>query len=147
MNNDNVIKLVNENGVPKEYGRIQDLWHLADAVGRGMNFGDHDPEQRELWTQQILEVWHMAHDLKSVVEGQDQAKLVEPKPAVDLPKDLAYVIELAGHRADMWAEFAQNESCQLDEFYECDQEELKLMVDRTDDAVTAVSAWLKDVRS
>ncbi len=65
MNNSNIIKLINENGVEAEYGEIPDLWHAAHKSG----ISRHDREQ-------ILQVWHMAHDLKAVIEGQDQARLV-----------------------------------------------------------------------
>jgi hypothetical protein len=65
MNNDNTIKLINENGAEKEYGRIPDLWHLA------MKLSDDKPTQ-----DAILQVWHMAHDLKSVIEKQGQAKII-----------------------------------------------------------------------
>lgn len=67
MNNSNEIKLINENGAEKSYGQIPDLWHVADHIGS--HFGD---EARE----QVLQVWMMAHDLKSCAENQGQAHIV-----------------------------------------------------------------------
>jgi hypothetical protein len=61
MNNTHEIKLMNENGVEKTYGQIPDLYHLADFAGK--HFGENAREQ-------ILQVWMMAHDLKSVAEEQ-----------------------------------------------------------------------------
>lgn len=61
MNNSSKIKLINENGASKEYGAIPDLWDLAQAVGGRFGY-----EHQEA----ILQVWHMAHDLKAVVEKQ-----------------------------------------------------------------------------
>lgn len=77
MNNSNEIKLINENGAEKTYGEIPDLWHIATAVAEGRDLGEFDQEQRDLWEKMILQVWHMAHDLKSVTEEQGEAGLVE----------------------------------------------------------------------
>ena len=63
MNNDNIIKIINENGAEKEYGRIPDLWHIAMRRNKA---------EREA----ILQVWHMAHDFKAIAEGQGEAKLI-----------------------------------------------------------------------
>lgn len=68
MNNENTIKLINENGAEKEYARIPDLWHIARYLKN---------EGLEAAGEQVSEVWHMAHDLKAVVEMQGKAKLVE----------------------------------------------------------------------
>ena len=108
MNNDNAITLLNENGVKKEYGRIPDLWHVAQYLKGNI---DADDLGLSSIADQILEVWHMAHDLKAVIEGQGDARVLEPGAAepefmigdVDRVKNnLSYVIELARHRADMW---------------------------------------------
>jgi len=73
MNNDHIIKIINENGVPTEYGRFLDLWHIAQAVGTGkgeiLNRGEA--------FKMVLEVWHMAHDFKAIAEGQGLACIVE----------------------------------------------------------------------
>ena len=68
MNNDNPIKLINENGAATEYGRIPDLWHIA------MRIEDEDDRA------QVLAVWHMAHDMKSCAEGQGEARIVSVSP-------------------------------------------------------------------
>ena len=79
MNNDNPIKLINENGAAKEYGRIPDLWHVAMMVSEGKDFGAlMTDEDAEKLSEAILEVWHMAHDLKSCIEGQGKARIVDP---------------------------------------------------------------------
>ena len=71
MNNENPIKLINENGAAKEYGRIPDLWHIAMRLqGEGL----------EQACEAVLEVWHMAHDLKACAEGQGEARIVECQP-------------------------------------------------------------------
>jgi len=67
MNNDNKIRIMNEHGVVKEYGRIPDLWHIA----MWLEENDHEKSGRE-----ILEVWHMAHDFKSAAEKQGKAKIL-----------------------------------------------------------------------
>ena len=68
MNNSNLIKLLNENGVEREYGQIPDLWHVAELLReQGLNQQADD----------VIEVWHMAHDFKSVTEGQGSAKILE----------------------------------------------------------------------
>lgn len=143
MNNRNVIKLINENGVAKEYGEIPDLWHIAQAINEGRDHGAISKEACEELAEQILHVWHMAHDLKSVIEKQEQAKLVDPAPA-ELPKDLGYVIELADHRAQMWADFAETGYFQDECFHECDAPEVGRMSDITRDAVDAVSKWYRE---
>lgn len=145
MNNDNVIKLINENGVAKEYDRIPDLWHTAMNIANGLDHGALGETACQELSDMILQVWHMAHDLKSVVEGQGVAKLVEPKP--DLPADMAYVIELAGHRAQMWADYAEHGVADLDCFDECDQSEQASMSDSTRDAVNAVNDWYQKVKN
>ena len=65
---------------------------------------------------------------------------------VNLPKDIAYVIELARHRADMWADFAEtgffDDAC----FHECDADEVGEMSDITDAAVSQAEEWLREVR-
>ena len=71
------MKLQNANGVTHEYGEVQDLWHLAMAVREGRDFSQFEPEMRELWCDQILEVWYLAHDLKDAFEGNGKAKLIE----------------------------------------------------------------------
>ena len=150
MNNDKTIKLVNENGVPAEYTGVHDLWQLAMAIQEGRDFTQFDDEQRRLWSEQILQVWHMAHDLKSVVEGQGQARLVDPQPGPDVSEiegNLSYVIEMAQHRADQWSEFFMTGTVELDEFYECDDAEMKSMVADTAIAVDRVSRWFRKVRS
>lgn len=68
MNNSNVIKVVNENGVEKEYGQIPDLWHIAGMIRDGEMYQDQD--QRSATADAILQVWNMAHDLKSAAERQ-----------------------------------------------------------------------------
>ena len=72
-------------------------------------------------------------------------KVSPPRP--ELPKDLAYVIELAEHRADMWDQFAREGSADLDCFYECDQAEMENMAEITSSAVEAVSKWFTEVKS
>jgi len=76
MNNDNPIRLINENGAPKEYGRIPDLWHVAQYLAS---------KDRKEASDAVLEVWHMAHDLKAVIEKQDQARIVEVTSQDGLP--------------------------------------------------------------
>ena len=68
MNNSNDIKLVNENGKDKTYGQIPDIYGFAGIIG-----DTHGESAREM----VLQVWMMAHDLKSVIEQQDQARLTE----------------------------------------------------------------------
>ena len=68
MNNDNPIKLISENGMAAEYGRVPDLWHIAMRI--------EDQQDREA----VLQVWHMAHDLKACVEGQGEARIVQCQP-------------------------------------------------------------------
>ena len=67
--------------------------------------------------------------------------------SINLPKDLPYVVELARHRADMWSDWAEHGQADLDCFYECEAQELGEMSDITNDAVTAVEDWLREVRS
>lgn len=61
MNNSSKIKLTNENGVEKVYGQIPDLWHIAEGLRTQLGGKAAD---------EVLEVWHMAHDLKAVAEKQ-----------------------------------------------------------------------------
>lgn len=68
MNNSNEIKLINENGKEVSYGQIPDLWHHADFIGK--HFGEQAREN-------VIQVWMMAQDLKSVIEEQDKAQLTE----------------------------------------------------------------------
>ncbi len=65
MNNDNTITVVNENGKQFTYGRIPDLWHIAEGL---------DDKQRDA----VLQVWHMAHHLKAAIERQEGAHIVKP---------------------------------------------------------------------
>lgn len=144
MNNDHKIKLVNENGAVKQYARIPDLWHAAMYIEELVQ--DH-PGLADV-SEQILEVWHMAHDLKSVAERQGEARITEvtaekPDP---IRSDLAYVIELAQHRADMWADVARGEHCDLDCFWETNLDEAKNMSEITGNAVAKVSDWFKEVK-
>jgi hypothetical protein len=156
MNNDNAITLLNENGVKKEYGRIPDLWHVAQYLKGNI---DADDLGLSSIADQILEVWHMAHDLKAVIEGQGDARVLEPGAAepefmigdVDRVKNnLSYVIELARHRADMWQALADGKNMfeQLDAFYECDKHEAEVMAHDTNVAVERVQEWFaKAVKS
>jgi hypothetical protein len=139
MNNDKKIKLVNENGAKKSYARIPDLWHAAMYIEELVQ--DH-PGLADV-SEQILEVWHMAHDLKSVAERQGEARITEVSPETPDPiaSDLAYVIELAQHRADMWADVAGGGYVNLDCFHESDADELHNMSEMTGDAVANVSKW------
>ena len=63
MNNDNIIRLMNENGAIREFGSIPDLWHIAQSLP--------DTEKAA-----VLEVWQLAHGLKAVIEKQGEAKLL-----------------------------------------------------------------------
>lgn len=62
MNNTNAIELTNENGAKRVYRDIPDLWHIAQQLS---------DEQKAA----VLQVWEMAHDLKSVLEGQGKATI------------------------------------------------------------------------
>ncbi len=64
----NTIKLVNANSVTREYGAIPPLWQLAHRLS-----ADGD----EKLSEQVLQVWHMAHDLRAVVEEQGQARIID----------------------------------------------------------------------
>ncbi len=68
MNNDNTIKVMNENGAVREYGRVPDLWHHAMKLA--------DEGDREL-SEAVLKVWHMAHDLKAIAEEQGKARIID----------------------------------------------------------------------
>jgi hypothetical protein len=73
MNNYSPIKLINQNGGAREYGTIPDLWHIAQHL-------KSDPGERgQAMAEAVLQVWHMAHDLKACIEGQGQAHIVSPK--------------------------------------------------------------------
>jgi hypothetical protein len=139
MNNDKTIKLVNENGVTKEYSRIPDMWHIAQGIRS--TIGGKAAEE-------ILEVWHMAHDLKACAERQGEARITEVSPETPDPiaSDLAYVIELAQHRADMWADVARGEHVDLNCFWETNLDEAKNMSEITGNAVAKVSDWFKEVK-
>ncbi len=67
MNNCHNIELVNENGKTQVYGQIPDLWHIAMELAE---------DGREETCEAILQVWHMAHDLKSCIENQGEARIV-----------------------------------------------------------------------
>lgn len=64
----------------------------------------------------------------------------------ELPEDLGYVIELALHRAEMWADMADNGELLLNEFHEPDQDELDDMKHRTCDAVDRVAHWYRETK-
>lgn len=78
MNNSFKITLENENGMPRVYGEIPDLWHLYSAIVDGsLNCHIMEKQQREIIANMVLETWHMAHDFKAVLEQQGAAKIVE----------------------------------------------------------------------
>ena len=66
--NQNKVKLLNASGKPRDIGEIPDLWHIAEGVRKqaGGKAGDA-----------ILEVWHMAHDMKDAITNQDQARVID----------------------------------------------------------------------
>lgn len=83
MNNDQDIRLINENGAEKVYGEIPDLWHVAEAIREGRDFAmTTNKDQRTAMADAVHQVWMMAHDLKSVAEeqrgnGDNKAHLTE----------------------------------------------------------------------
>ena len=66
--NQHKVKLLNASGKPREIGEIPDLWHIAEGVRNqaGGKAGDA-----------VLEVWHMAHDMKDAITNQDQARVID----------------------------------------------------------------------
>ena len=69
--NTNTIKLMNAGGREKIIGDVPDLWHIAMAVSEGKEiFLNQEASER------ILEVWHMAHDLKDAITEDRGAKII-----------------------------------------------------------------------
>lgn len=74
MNNCNIIRLLNENGIAVEYGQIPDLWHIAQyVIEKGEKKGNSALVNQG---KDIISVWHMAHDLKACAEEQGQARII-----------------------------------------------------------------------
>ena len=79
MNNCNIIRLLNENGIAVEYGQIPDLWHIAQyVIEKGEKKGNPALVNQG---KDIISVWHMAHDLKACAEGQGLARIVKATEA------------------------------------------------------------------
>lgn len=72
--NQNTVTLVNAGGMKREYKEIPDLWHIAQTI-------QDVPEMHEhlggAAADLILEVWHMAHDLKDAITGERGAHIIE----------------------------------------------------------------------
>ena len=75
-----MIKLTNVHGKLKEYGNVPDLWYAANYLREAGLVKMAD---------QVLHTWHMAHDLKHVIDGKGKAKLGHK----GLPT-IAHVIEI-----------------------------------------------------
>jgi hypothetical protein len=81
--NQTTVVIKNASGVERRIEEIPDLWHIAQAVG-----GGNVLQNRKRARDMILEVWHMAHDLKDAISEDREAELV----AVVDPNDLHAVV-------------------------------------------------------
>lgn len=66
--NQQKVKLLNASGKARDIGEIPDLWHIAEGVRKQAGGKAADA---------ILEVWHMAHDMKDAITNQDQARVID----------------------------------------------------------------------
>ncbi len=97
------------------------------------------------WVPQINAARQLMNRAKYVIGKQQNRQRSLDRVKEDDPTlatDLSYVIEMAGHRADMWADFAEHGEANLDCFYESDQAERANMSDVTRAAIANVQAWL-----
>jgi len=110
---------------------------LSDAQELLAMEGDNDEQVRQLMNRS-----------KYVIGKQSdrQRYLDKHKPRTVLPEELGYVIELAQHRAEMWADMADNGELLLNEFHEPDQDELDDMKTLTCDSVDVVAHWYREVK-
>ena len=68
------ITLINEHGIEKYYYDIPDAWHTACAIRDDQI--PVNPETRAQRAEDVLVLWHMAHDFRAVLEKRGQARLV-----------------------------------------------------------------------
>ena len=71
------INLINRNGVAKEYStKIPDLYKIAMTPEvQSLRYGDGEPGAI---AEEMIEAWHMLHDLTAVVTAQGEARLTPP---------------------------------------------------------------------
>ncbi len=43
---------------------IPDIWHIAMAVRRGHNFGEHTEKRNEELSEMLITTWQLCHNLK-----------------------------------------------------------------------------------
>jgi hypothetical protein len=83
--NQTTVVIKNASGVERRIEEIPDLWHLSQYFINQEVFGDERDGEA---CNAILEVWHMAHDLKDAISEDREAELV----AVVDPNDLHAVV-------------------------------------------------------
>jgi len=108
---------------------------LSDAQELLAMAGDNDEQVRQLLNRS-----------KYVIGKQQDRQRFLDRAKTELPKELGYVIELAQHRAEMWADMADNGELLLNEFHEPDQDELDDMKTLTCDSVDVVAHWYREVK-
>ena len=71
------INLINRNGKAKKYStKILDLYKIAMTPEvQSLRYGDDEPGAI---AEEMIEAWHMLHDLTAVVTAQGEARLTPP---------------------------------------------------------------------
>lgn len=98
------------------------------------------------WVPQIDAARQLMNRAKYVIGKQQNRQRSLDRVKSELPEELGYVIELAQHRAEMWADMANDGEMLLNEFYEPDQDELDDLKARTCDSVDIVAHWYRKVK-